>query len=813
MTDFAKLILTADASGLKQGEAALDSIAAKGEQTEKRVTDAMDKTGKSATGAGDKFVELGKGATSARAPLDALGASVFPSINAGAQKVVPVLTSMPDKIKEVGKEADKAAREIRDDLTPALSALGRDGAAAGTAAGMVFKPFKKGLDEAGKSAKVNGQQIQNASFQVADFFVQVESGTPIARALGQQLPQLLGGFGALGAVLGAGVAIGGTFVPMLFDTVDGAKALKTALDDLNNSVADYKAAAQVAGMSTKDLDAQFGAMSAQALRASETLKTIAKLDAADALDTAISGLTETFGGLSRTAQVFTRSGGMISEIDDTFANLRGELNLTDVQAATTIGSLERLANAKTMDEQVRAAADFSRALELAFGSLDDVPPALRDIAKQTAQMALSAGEIVDESAAANALLAEQRAYVGDMVASLNQQAEMAALVAKYGSDSVQVTEARVQAERDAMLELLESKEIGGELADELLRAWDNANGVASVDMAGNIALARSEAEALAYTLATMPGASMRELDDGRGSQREGLRDLAEWRTDEWLRERREAEAKAKRDALKKPRSGGRGKSGGSGRTKVTPDEKWGDDVAEYQRQTEAFLAQADALAKVTAAGGDWERALAVIEEEQQLLNAAQKAGIELTPEIRAGIKGMAEDYIDAEEKLEQMRGATERGQDAMRDLFGSMIDGAGSTKEALASLLAEIAKVQFAKGAMGLLGQTSWGSGLVQGIGNLLSFDGGGYTGDGARSGGLDGKGGFLAMMHPNETVTDHTKGQGGATSVHVTVGMDESGNLQVRKIAQQEAASMGQAVSASIPGRIQQYSANPRRR
>ena len=38
--------------------------------------------------------------------------------------------------------------------------------------------------------------------------------------------------------------------------------------------------------------------------------------------------------------------------------------------------------------------------------------------------------------------------------------------------------------------------------------------------------------------------------------------------------------------------------------------------------------------------------------------------------------------------------------------------------------------------------------------------DGGGFTGRGIRAGGLDGKGGFPAMLHPNETVVDHTKGQ-----------------------------------------------------
>jgi len=45
--------------------------------------------------------------------------------------------------------------------------------------------------------------------------------------------------------------------------------------------------------------------------------------------------------------------------------------------------------------------------------------------------------------------------------------------------------------------------------------------------------------------------------------------------------------------------------------------------------------------------------------------------------------------------------------------------------------------------------------------GNIPIFDNGGYTGMGTRTGGVDGKGGFPAILHPNETVIDHTKGQG----------------------------------------------------
>lgn len=38
------------------------------------------------------------------------------------------------------------------------------------------------------------------------------------------------------------------------------------------------------------------------------------------------------------------------------------------------------------------------------------------------------------------------------------------------------------------------------------------------------------------------------------------------------------------------------------------------------------------------------------------------------------------------------------------------------------------------------------------------TFDGGGFTGNGTRSGGVDGKGGYYAVVHPNETIVDHTK-------------------------------------------------------
>lgn len=76
---------------------------------------------------------------------------------------------------------------------------------------------------------------------------------------------------------------------------------------------------------------------------------------------------------------------------------------------------------------------------------------------------------------------------------------------------------------------------------------------------------------------------------------------------------------------------------------------------------------------------------------------------------------------------------------------------------------------------IGVPGATgSFGGGVLSNLLNgMLSFAGGGHTGNGPRSGGLDGRGGKLAMVHPNETVMDHTRGQsvaGGSMSLQVHI-------------------------------------------
>ena len=65
---------------------------------------------------------------------------------------------------------------------------------------------------------------------------------------------------------------------------------------------------------------------------------------------------------------------------------------------------------------------------------------------------------------------------------------------------------------------------------------------------------------------------------------------------------------------------------------------------------------------------------------------------------------------------------------------------------------------------------TGAASSFFKDFGDLFSAEGGGFTGMGARAGGVDGRGGFPAILHPNETVIDHSKGQGMGATVNFNI-------------------------------------------
>ncbi len=88
------------------------------------------------------------------------------------------------------------------------------------------------------------------------------------------------------------------------------------------------------------------------------------------------------------------------------------------------------------------------------------------------------------------------------------------------------------------------------------------------------------------------------------------------------------------------------------------------------------------------------------------------------------------------------------------------------------------------------------------------SFDGGGFTGHGSRTGGVDGKGGFPAILHPNETVIDHTKtntttGSPGEVivnqTINITTGVQQTVRAEISNLMPQIAEAAQDAVLGAV--------------
>ena len=71
---------------------------------------------------------------------------------------------------------------------------------------------------------------------------------------------------------------------------------------------------------------------------------------------------------------------------------------------------------------------------------------------------------------------------------------------------------------------------------------------------------------------------------------------------------------------------------------------------------------------------------------------------------------------------------------------------------------------------------------------------------NGARAGGVDGKGGFPAILHPNESVLDHTRGQGSGVTIvqniNVTTGVQQTVRAEIANLLPQISNAAKSAVA-----------------
>lgn len=862
MSDFeAILALKADASGLVSGAQALDALASKGAQVESGLGKSLDAVSSKGKTAGDAIKSTGDKSKQAAAGL-----------------------------QQASGAAQRAANSFRQAGSAAQQASKGYGEAGGHMANLTFQMNDIAvMMAAGQNPLTMAMQ---QGLQITQIFQQMGTSVNPVRAIGSAIAAMVTPVNL--ATLGI-IAAGGAIAQWFFNTGDSSKSYSDSIKELTESIDQYIEIAKLADLSTGEAAARFGTAALAVSRYALSLKGLMAMDMDQnrkgMVDKTLEQLGANFDGGPRSlanvasvADFFGKGSGVLGTGGlDLLTDKSSELN---AQIMTLTGSLHEFRSATDLSNQIKyleQAFDAAIALAEMDGS---VSPAEKELTNgileylkalrmvQGEQKSMDEQRLVSsqEYAANERKLWEERAkFVADETEKLQSELALKQAIAAFGEDSIAVTRLRVQAERDAYQEIVNTSTGAGQLNDELMRIWDKANGVASVDMAGNISLAvdstygwadamndvaaavngifsvfgqmggtaieatskRMEADLLrkGATVAEARSAmARRELelkrDAAMGSGNFGTRLKAsiEYNSgvlaldaDEELAAARAEANLREREANKK----GRKKSGGSGKRDMNA---YLGDIAGIKQSTKDLLAQAEAIDKVISAGGDWERALRVIEEEQQLLNAAQKAGIALTPELQASVHGLAEAYVAAEEEMEKVREKQEqlledqeRGADAVGDFFASFVDGSEAAKSALADLLEEMAKAQIKAGMLGLIGLAPGGKGFLGAVGTLLGgglpkFSGGGSTGNGPRTGGLDGQGGYLAMLHPQETVVDHANGQslGGSTAVHVTVSVDPEGQLNVKKVSQKQINQALVAYDKGLTPKVQAAMARP---
>jgi len=184
--------------------------------------------------------------------------------------------------------------------------------------------------------------------------------------------------------------------------------------------------------------------------------------------------------------------------------------------------------------------------------------------------------------------------------------------------------------------------------------------------------------------------------------------------------------------------------------------------------------------------------------------------IKAISDIELGFKAFSDSIPDMNTNIQNL---TKQGLNGLTDALTAGITGAANFADAMRSmaksvvdsLIKMLIQKYIVDQAFGFItsfvGQSSSN---IESSANFVgprlpSGDGGGFTGYGSRSGGVDGKGGFPAILHPNETIIDHTKGQSSGVVVQQTINVSTGVQQTVRAEIVQLMPQIAQAAKGAV--------------
>lgn len=390
----------------------------------------------------------------------------------------------------------------------------------------LFETRQKALGAGGVTM---GMGVQNASFQLADFAVQVQGGQAASLALAQQLPQLLGGFGVLGAVLGAAVAIGVPLISMLFKSGDAAGSLDDRLQKLEGALSNVKEKLEL--LDDSRLGETFGSMTDDIRSMTRAL-----LDLERAAE--LKSLEQTLDKLLRknidpsVLQILTAPAPSKTQLDTgnftpvdlrekNYAKLTGGRGPSFDQFTADQAEISALAKAGEVEQVVSRVSALINEFT-AGGPVTDLNADLTEILRTLGLVAQQTAETEAQfngSARAKAITRE----IDDMVRGYSQQADLSRAILKFGEDSAEVEAVRARQAREALTLRLDEMKVAQGSAEA-----NRAMGALEADLSAAAAMTeqqrRKDRDALISDLGRQNDLSAVVLRFGRDSaEAEALR--------------------------------------------------------------------------------------------------------------------------------------------------------------------------------------------------------------------------------------------------------------------------------------------------
>ena len=401
-----------------------------------------------------------------------------------------------------------------------------------------------GLRNVDDTQELAAGSLANLTSQFNDVTVMMAAGqNPMQLAIqqGTQITQVFGNRGAAAALSATrqaainmisplnlitigSIAASAAAVQWLTSASKEAETFEDRLQAMSDAVEVFGKRQEEAFQSTADMIKGFGSASPELRAVLQDLAAMARLDAQEEID----GISESIRGLVIAGNSATEMSRMFDAGD--FLGFGSANRAGRAVSAQFASSLDAMRDAIEPAERLRAALDIRDVLLETSGGIENLSARQEEFYNGLAQLiqeleAFGAtvrqpwddlretGKDLWSDLTANAkeyldTRLEVDASARSTIEQLQLEAEINEAIRASGEGSVEVAELRLQAERELFQQRVEELTITEELKKEMMAAWDAANGVAGVDMAGNIALAAGEAQRLKNELLAAEGAAL-----------------------------------------------------------------------------------------------------------------------------------------------------------------------------------------------------------------------------------------------------------------------------------------------------------------